>query len=155
MTTQQPEKYFLLSSAIYAERKPTIVQTVLGSCVAVCLFDKVKDFGGINHYMMPVWKGEGLASPKYGNIAIEKLLKRMLNLGAKKENLIAKIFGGASQYGENTNFSIAKNNIQVAKDVLQEHKIPIIASNVGGEKGRRILFNTNTGEVLLKYVVKH
>ncbi|UII26818.1 chemotaxis protein CheD [Fulvivirga maritima] len=154
MIAQEPEKYFLMSSAIYAERKFTIVQTVLGSCVSVCLFDAAGAFGGMNHYMLPIWKGEGLASPKYGNIAIEKLINRMLNLGAQKGNLVAKIFGGASQYGEKTNFSTARHNIQVAKDILQEHKIPIIASNVGGEKGRKILFNTITGEVFLKYVIK-
>jgi len=92
--TNTIKTHYLYPAALFAEEDPHLVDTILGSCVAVCLFDPVKKIGGINHYMLPFWNGTGLASPKYGNIAIQKLVEKMLSLGAKKENLQAKIFGG-------------------------------------------------------------
>jgi len=64
--------HFLYPAALFASRTPHMVTTILGSCVAICLYDPILKFGGINHYMLPLWNGQGLASPKYGNIAIEK-----------------------------------------------------------------------------------
>ena len=87
-------KHFLFPGTIFADPGEFQISTVLGSCVALCLWDSVAKIGGMNHYMLPFWNGEGLATPKYGNIAIEKLLSRMLRLGCRKENLVAKIFGG-------------------------------------------------------------
>ena len=86
--------HFLYPAAMWIEKQPYRVHTILGSCFAVCLYDPVLQIGGINHYMLPYWNGQGLASPKYGNIAIEKLIEKMLFLGSKKENLKAKVFGG-------------------------------------------------------------
>ena len=64
-------KHYLYPSALFVKKEGHMVTTVLGSCVAVCLYDKVMGIGGINHYMLPFWNGNELASPKYGNIAIE------------------------------------------------------------------------------------
>ena len=86
------EQHYLYPSALFASARPHKVVTVLGSCVSVCLWDPFLRIGGINHYMLPLWNGEGLASPKYGNIAIEKLIERMLYLGSRKSNLQAKIW---------------------------------------------------------------
>ena len=86
--------HFLYPSSLFASNEPHIVSTILGSCVAVCLFDATTKIGGINHYMLPFWNGQGLASPKYGNIAIERLLEKMIALGCKKSNIRAKVFGG-------------------------------------------------------------
>ena len=130
-----------------------MVSTVLGSCVAVCLYDTQLKIGGINHYMLPLWNGTGLASPKYGNIAINKLIERMEKLGSNKANLVAKVFGGGNVLSSSNNtFSIGKRNAQLALDMLAEHKIPIIAQSLGGDHGRQILFNTHTNEVRQKYV---
>jgi chemotaxis protein CheD len=89
------KKYFLYPSTVFADRTPHHIQTVLGSCVAVCLYDTHNHFGGMNHFMVSLWKGNGLASPKYGNIAMETLLEKMTTLGCSKRHLIAKVFGGA------------------------------------------------------------
>src|SRR5258708_2971389 len=100
MITAAPiNKHYLLPSPIFSAREPYIVDTILGSCVAVCLYDVKLKFGGMNHYMLPLWNGEGLASPKYGNIANDKLFERMLRLGSSKQNLVAKVFGGSNQIG--------------------------------------------------------
>jgi chemotaxis protein CheD len=142
--------YFLYSSAIFAERKATEVQTVLGSCVSVCLFDHVLHFGGINHFMLPLWNGEGLASPKFGNVAIEKLVERMIALGGDKRNFVAKVFGGAEQNEDMSMYNIGKRNIQAAEESLSKLHIPVVASSVGGKVGKKILFQTGTGLVFMK-----
>jgi chemotaxis protein CheD len=112
--------------------------------------------GGINHYMLALWNGEGLPSPRYGNIAIPKLVENMLKLGCKRHNLQAKIFGGACVIkGAGGILNIGVRNIELAEDMLKDEKIPIIGRDVDGNSGRKILFNTKTGRVLLKKLSKH
>lgn len=149
--------HFLYPSAIFFNKKPYTVNTILGSCVAVCLWDSHLKVGGINHYMLPMWNGEGLASPKFGNIAIEKLIDNMTHqLGCNKKNLQAKIFGGGEVIDTNVaSFHIGHRNIEIAKEILHEQGIPIVASSVGGKQGRKIQFFTETGKVKMKMVQKH
>jgi chemotaxis protein CheD len=119
------------------------------------MYDTVLNYGGINHYMLPFWNGQGLASPKFGNIAITKLLEKMLSMGCSQRNLIAKIFGGGNIIETSTaQFMIGDRNIVVAKDMLKELKIQIISQSVGGNQGRKIQFNTFTGEVKQKIIEK-
>lgn len=149
------DQHFLYPSALFVSARPHKVMTVLGSCVSVCLWDSVLAVGGINHYMLPLWNGNGLASPKYGNIAIEKLIERMLLVGCRKENLVAKVFGGGEVIETNlSNFRIGERNIAIAKELLAEHRIPIVAQSVGGKNGRKLLFVTSSGEVLQKIIEK-
>ncbi len=148
-------QHFLYPSTLFASKEPYMVKTILGSCVAICLWDPVTKVGGINHYMLPHWNGNDLASPKFGNIAIEKLLERMMQLGAKKEHLQAKIFGGGDLISKDGSaMLIGERNIRVARLMLEEKGIPIIASSTGGRKGRKILFFTDTGEVRHKFIEK-
>jgi chemotaxis protein CheD len=147
--------HFLYPAELYVSKTPYQINTILGSCVAVCLIDPVLNIGGMNHYMLPYWNGQGLASPKYGNIAIEKLIDKMISLGCNKNNLKAKIFGGGEVIETQiVQFHIGTRNIEVAKLTLDEKKIPIISSSVGGKLGRKIEFMTSTGEVRQKYVQK-
>lgn len=147
-------KQFLLSSSIFVDRRPFEVVTILGSCISVCLWDSVLQYGGMNHYMLPLWNGEGLATPKFGNIAIEKLIGKMLELGSKRKNLQAKIFGGAELFAEKPihTYKIGEMNVRVAMDLLRKEQIPILNFSVGGNKGRKIVFITKTGEVYMKYL---
>ena len=145
-------KHYLYPSALFAEKKPFMVDTVLGSCVAVCLFDQKLNIGGINHYMLPFWNGNGLASPKYGNIATEKLVEKMLRNGATIQNMVAKVFGGANQM--NTSMRIGDQNIEIARQTLANYGIKIIAENVGGGVGRKLRYNTSTGQVMMKFLTK-
>lgn len=147
--------HYLYPSALFADKEPYLVDTILGSCVAVCLYDTVLKVGGINHYMLPLWNGTGLASPKYGNIAIEKLIEKLLSFGCKRENINAKIFGGGEVVETHNNmFRIGERNIETAENILKENKIKITGRSVGGKKGRKIRYNTHTGVVLMKYIEK-
>jgi len=151
----EPSVHFLYPSTLFASREPYIVNTILGSCIAVCFYDQVLQFGGINHYMLPFWNGQGLASPKYGNIAITKLLEKMQSLGSTKKNLIAKVFGGGNIIEASAaQFMIGDRNISLAREMLTELQIKIAAQSIGGNLGRKIQFNTATGEVKQKIIEK-
>ena len=126
------------------------ITTLLGSCIAVCLWDSTRACGGMNHYMLPLWNGDGLPTPKFGNVAIEKLIERLLQFGCQKRNLVAKCFGGASLIADATGLmQIGARNIAVAEELLGIHQIPIIAKDVGGQQGMRVIFNTQSGVALV------
>ncbi len=145
--------HFLYPGALYASKIPTRVTTILGSCVAVCLWDKKLKIGGINHFMLPYWNGRGLASPRYGNIAIVKLYEKMQSFACDDKDIIAKVFGGGEVISSNSNlFQIGKRNIIVANELLRENKIAIVGKSVGGKFGRKIIFNTETGEVMQRFI---
>ncbi|MBI9052535.1 MAG: chemotaxis protein CheD [Bacteroidales bacterium] len=147
------ESHFLYPAALFASKKPHQINTILGSCVAVCIWDKTLNYGGMCHYMLPYWNGEGLASPKYGNIAIDKLIEKMYSFGSERISLVAKVFGGGEVIDfKNPQFHIGKRNIKLASEMLNERKINIISSSLGGKLGRKIIFNTHSGEVKQKYV---
>jgi len=146
---------FLHPSSMRVSKDPQWVTTVLGSCVAVCFIDRKRKIGGINHYMLPYWNGDGLESPKFGNVAILQLLKKMLDFGSNKEDIVCKIFGGGEVLGEqNSVFNVGKRNIELAFRMVSDLGISITGSSTGGKMGRKIHFNTGTGEVLQKYLVK-
>lgn len=145
--------YYLCPSSIIVEKEISLITTVLGSCVSVCLYDPKTNIGGINHYMLPLWNGRELPSPKYGNIAISKLIEKMEIAGCHRKNLIAKIFGGSNIfYNDNFENNIGEKNVQLAIYLLNEFSIPVKAKNTGGFVGRKIVFNTFTGEVYHKFL---
>lgn len=129
--------------------------TILGSCVAVCLWDTKLKFGGINHFMLPLWNGEGLASPKYGNIAIDKLITKMIWAGASIENMEAKVFGGGNVINTTSNlYNIGERNIEMAFSKLNEYGIRVVGSSTGGKKGRKILMDSSNFKILHKFIEK-
>src|SRR6187401_2925754 len=112
MLATEVYEHFLFPNTIYVSKKPAQVQTILGSCVAVCLYDVVHGYGAINHYMLPWWNGAGIPSPKYGDVAVMRLIEAMEQLGCRRENLVAKVFGGADQL---TIGKIGEKNIATAE----------------------------------------
>lgn len=152
---EEIKRHYLYPSTLFVDSDKYQVSTLLGSCVAVCLYDTKLKIGGINHYMLPFWSGRGLASPKFGNVAISKLIDNIESLGSQRKNLIAKVFGGGNPLlneSDNAGFNIGNRNIQIAYEMLEEYKISIIAKSVGGKKGRKIQFDTFTGVVLMKVI---
>jgi chemotaxis protein CheD len=152
MTTDDELKHhYLFPGNLFVRREPHIITTVLGSCVSVCLWDSVLRFGGMNHYMLPLWNGEGLASPKYGNIAIPKLIEKMMDLGSNKSNLKAKVFGGGEVLKVSQGvLNVGERNVSIARDLLNDAGLSVVGSDLGGITGRKIIFNTQTGSVLMK-----
>lgn len=134
-----------------------IISTVLGSCVTVALYDQKERIGGINHFMLAKGTDKkddfALLEGRFGEYALEFLLDSMYKEGSEKKNINAKIFGG----GTVLNFSkemekIGDVNIKCAFDFLEQKKIPIISSDVGGLQARKIFFESSTAKVWLKRI---
>lgn len=143
---------FIHVGQIHVDFAPTAISTVLGSCVAVCLYDERLAIGGMNHYLLPFWNGNGLQTPKFGNISIPRLIETMIERGSNPRTMQAKVFGGASMNISGSEaMMIGEKNIIVAREILHEYKIPIVAEDIGGQNGRKIQFNLEQGKVLLKY----
>lgn len=145
------ESRYLYPGMLFAEPGDYSVTTVLGSCVSVCLWDPAARVGGMNHYLLPLWNGDGLRTPKYGNIAIPMLVEKLLQAGCSKANIRAKVFGGAKVL-ENTSglLNVGERNIRYAESALEEERIPVIGKDVGGTSGRKLLFVTGTGDVFVR-----
>lgn len=151
------EQYFLLPGTIYIGNTDSVIVTILGSCVAICLWDEVTRIGGMNHYMLPLWNGEGVPTPKYGNIAIPKLIKKLEEKGIPISRLKAKVFGGANLLSSNAQRGVSligDRNIEIAYEFLEKYRIPIIAQDVGGNMGRKIIMNVGNFEIRLKRIAK-
>jgi len=128
----------------------TVISTLLGSCIAVCLIDNINSVYGMNHFMLPDknYKKAQDKRGKYGVDAIELLIKEMIAQGASATSLRAKVFGG----GEVTNIiydNVSRANIEFAHTTLGKYSIPIIAKDVGGRCGRQI-YLFSTGEVYVR-----
>ncbi|MDR1172033.1 MAG: chemotaxis protein CheD, partial [Bacteroidales bacterium] len=120
-------KHLLYPADIFVDKSPHTVSTVLGSCVSVCLYDPALGRGAINHFILPQWNGHDLATMKYGNLSIIRILEELLTLGSKYENIVARVFGGAEVLtGTPTNFHIGRRNARIAIEILTEFKIPIL-----------------------------
>lgn len=144
--------HYLYPGGLFVTVPSYRITTILGTCVAVCLWDSLLKVGGINHYLLPLWNGDGLASPRYGNIAIEKLVERMMENGSRLTDIQAKVFGGKIDDKKESVYNIGQRNIDLAFSTLKECNIPIVSKSIGGNKGRKILFFSDTGQVLMKYL---
>ena len=152
MSAGKPEtSHFLLPGAFFAQDEDCVITTVLGSCISVCFWDTKLRRGGMNHFKLPHWNGDGLPSPKFGNIAITKLLENLYGMGCQKRNLQAKVFGGAAVIKSASGLlNVGDRNIEVARDQLAREGIPVVAQNVGGVCSRKVIFKTADGSVMMK-----
>jgi chemotaxis protein CheD len=143
---------YLHPGQVFASSSPCEVSTVLGSCVSVLLFDGLRRIGGASHYLLPFeGRGDG-STPRFGNVAIAQLLARMAELGSRKRDLVAKVFGGASVWAapKGAGPTLGEKNVEVARRRLDHEGIPIVAQDVGGTGGRKLVFLTDEGHVWLK-----
>jgi chemotaxis protein CheD len=141
---------FLLPGTICCPAEASVVTTILGSCVAVCLWDRHRRIGGMNHFLLPRCR-DGQPSARYGDIAFAHLLAAMERLGCKPANLRAKVFGGAAvlPFGLHSE-TVGAHNISVALDALRLHGIPILARRTGGQRGLFLRFHTELGRVMVR-----
>ncbi len=140
-------RHYLYAGDVFATATPTEVSTVLGSCVSVCLWDPARGIGGINHYVSPLLNAKDPGSNKYAETSIHNLIKKMLSLGAKKEKLVCNVFGGGRV--ADLHLDVGAENIRAAEEVLRDKEIRVRNWEVGNDHGRKLLFNTCTGEIKL------
>lgn len=143
--------HYLQPGQLLACREPTSVTTILGSCVSVCLWDRRQGVGAINHYVLPHGYFDHEQSLRCGPVAIARLLEGMRALGCALGDLQAKLFGGAWVLAApQREDHIGALNVQVARDELRRAGIPLAAEDVGGNRGRKIVFHTESGIALVK-----
>jgi chemotaxis protein CheD len=147
----------ILPGEYFVTRSDEAITTVLGSCIAACMRDPVTRVGGMNHFMLPEdgssGKGswtegpEGLAT-RYGSYAMESLINELMKLGARRDRLEVKLFGGGRILSSMTD--VGQKNIRFAKDFLKLEGFKIAAEDVGDVYPRRVLYFPATGVVMLK-----
>ena len=152
-TTERATTY-LHPGQLFVSADSYAVTTILGSCVAVCLWDPVNRIGGINHFLLPTFTGEGVASPRFGNFAIQELLDQLAELGSQRHNLLAKMFGGACvlEAFRARQHHLGTKNIEVARGLLESESIPLVGHDVGGQRGRKLIFHTDDGAAWVKHL---
>jgi chemotaxis protein CheD len=144
----------------YVSNKRVVISTLLGSCVSACLYDPVNRVVGMNHFLLSS-KGHVKSVPvciteagRYGVHAMELVINSMLKLGARRENLSAKAFGGGSFYqshhGSDSFFCVGAVNSRFILEFLENDGIPLVAYDLGGDTGRVIRFSSDDFSVLVR-----
>lgn len=156
---------FLRPGELVICREPSLVTTLLGSCVAVTMFSPGKRIGAICHALLPQPRQLDLAHAanpeiyKYVSLAIPAMLDKLGRHQIVASELQVKLFGGSSvlatPLGEDSPSNIGALNVRHARQVLEAANLRLLSSHVGGTRGHKLLFNTATGEVLIKHLSHH
>jgi chemotaxis protein CheD len=155
------DTYFGLHAAkigpgeLYASKRNILIVTVLGSCVSACLMDPVARIGGMNHFMLPDRAGNSslLSEPaRYGAHAMEMLINNLLSIGAQRERLRAKVFGGGRVLPGMSD--VGARNAQFALEYLERERIPVTARDIGEQSARKVYLFVETGRVLVKEITQ-
>lgn len=143
---------YLHPGQLFVATTPAVVTTILGSCVAVCIWDGALGIGGINHFLLPTGLKGSSTGTRYGNVATEQLLEKLARAGARRPHLLAKVFGGAcvldAMRGKEDH--LGGKNVDVARKFLTDSGIPVVASDVGGNRGRKLIFHPHDGRARVK-----
>lgn len=132
---------------------PVVLRTILGSCVGICIYDRIKKIGGMAHILLPVDTSNGVIIEKFAETAIPFLVQQLIKQGAKKEFMSAKIAGGASMFKFEASVQlgqIGERNIEETKKVLSKMQIPLLEEDTGGSAGRVIDFYLDDGHMKVK-----
>lgn len=146
------QSLYLMPGELTVTECPTLVTTVLGSCVAVTFYCKCLQLGAICHAVFPLSHGE--EKFKFVDSSLRYMLECFSAHGIYAKDIVAKLFGGADMFDslslERRGKTVGWQNVLVAKEELQRHGVRLTAQDIGGEQGRRLVFNTQSGEVYLK-----
>lgn len=141
---------YLHAGQLVVSAEPAAITTVLGSCVAVCLFDPDTGIGGMNHFLLPLHV-ERERSPRFGTVAIPMLIDGLLEAGARRGSLRAKLFGGGSILDAFRRAGrLGEENAALAIQLLAEAGIPVLEKDLGGRVGRKVIFHTDDGSAWVR-----
>jgi chemotaxis protein CheD len=148
-------KVFLKPGEICISREPAVVSTILGSCIAVTMFNKRLKVGGICHALLPEKRPpHGADDCRYVDTSITYMLKKLEAMGIKRHEVEIKLLGGADviDITDTTKPSVGRLNIEKALEMMNTEQLFLMLSDVGGTTGRKIRFYTHTGVVLLQRI---
>ena len=147
----------ILPGEYYVTIHDELITTVLGSCVSACIRDKVFGIGGMNHFMLPVNRGEEISSfnttgesTRYGNFAMEQMINDILKNGGRRENLEIKVFGGGRVLKNMSTLDIGKKNIDFVMQYIKDESLKLTAEDLGDVYPRKVLFFPASGKVRVK-----
>ena len=142
----------LLPGEYFVSTRPMVLVTVLGSCVAACIRDTRLGIGGMNHFMLPDTESEDLAKggARYGTYAMEVLVNHLLKLGARREHLEAKVFGGGDVLPGLTQANVGHKNSAFVVHYLQRERVRIAARDLADLHPRKVYYFPATGRALIK-----
>ncbi len=149
------QQIYLHPGDLYALPEAVHLSIIVGSCVAVCIFNPRLSIGGAAHYLLPTLEGQGKPSPRYGDVAITQLLHGLEQAGSKRNNLEAHVYGGACvlhAFRGGSGELIGDKNVRLAIEVLFRESIPVLRQETGGEKGRKVTMQTDTGAISCKLI---
>ena len=132
------------------DKEDMVISTILGSCISVCLWDPVRRVGGMNHLLLPEMRHSALGLDTAGAVAMERLINRLVRLGAERARLRAKLFGGSCMLSGLTD--IGARNAQFGQTYLATEGIPCDSQSVGGTLARKLRFWPASGAVRQKFV---
>ncbi len=137
-----PGEYFVSSEDM-------VIMTVLGSCIAACIWDPHLNIGGMNHFMLP--DSDGIdTSCRYGSYAMELLINEMVKAGSRREAMQAKVFGGGQVMASLNAMNVGERNTEFVLDYLKTERIPIVSKDVLDIYPRKVCFFPTTGKALVK-----
>lgn len=145
----------ILPGEYYYTDRDMVIVTVLGSCVAACIRDRVSGIGGMNHFMLPDTGSEHsnqAPSMRYGTHAMDVLISELLKAGARRENLEAKVFGGGRVLSTHMTMNVGGKNATFVLEYLKEQKITVLAEDLNDYHARKVHYFPRTGKVLVKKV---
>jgi chemotaxis protein CheD len=151
--TKGRKPVYLHPGQVFVSAEAASVTTILGSCVAVCLWDPARGLGGVNHYLLPHRSG-GATSSRFGDVSLGQLVDRLVALGGVLSRLRAKVFGGAwvTRVSPPTEGHLGQQNVEVARRLLEREGIPVVAEDTGGDHGRRLVFHTDDGSAWVRRI---
>ncbi len=143
------QRAYLLPGELHVSADPCQIRTILGSCVAICLWDSRLCVGGMNHFLLPASSEGHPASSRCADVATRTLLETLQSLGCRLPHLQAKIFGGASMFqsADRRAISLGTQNVAAALELMKNAGIPVMVQETGGTHGRKIMLNTDDGIV--------
>ncbi|SOZ39666.1 MULTISPECIES: chemoreceptor glutamine deamidase CheD [Cupriavidus] len=148
----------LLPNEYYVTREDVVLTTVLGSCVAACIRDEVAGVGGMNHFMLPDDDGSAdrmlSASMRYGSYALEVLINELLKMGARRERLEAKVFGGGAVLANMTTLNIGDRNADFVLRYLKAEEVRVAAQDLRGPHARRVSYFPIGGLALVRRLTR-
>ncbi|WP_020565713.1 chemoreceptor glutamine deamidase CheD [Methylosarcina fibrata] len=147
----------ILPGEYYATARPILIVTVVGSCVAACIRDRVSGIGGMTHFTLPIhdsYEEFGNGQANHGNSAMELLINQLLAMGAQREHLEAKIFGGCDLLQSPESIHAGRRNCDFLRSYLELEKIPVLADDLLGHYPRKIYFFPGQGKVLVKKLLR-
>lgn len=148
-----PTQFFLKPGYAMANRDASVIRAVLGNCVAVTFFDQHNRFGGINQFVFPETKRREDMTAQYGNVGIRALFRMLIDMGARRDGLVAQIVGGSECHVFDDG-DLGLQNVNLARFVLEKLKVPIVSEDVGGTMGRKVMYHSGTNEMAVFKVDK-